>query len=168
MVKKHRINDTIKVSLFDVISLVDCLHIGCIKLDCLKNRYPNDFNDNPVIAVPNLKGVEYMKVTIRIKFEWEPPRCNACVLFGADDDGFVEVKRRKLDGNNGSNRYFKSVLVKPETQYRPKAKQWTTEMASPASRNKASNKMLASNKEIMEDKIVLVDDDVKSLEEVSG
>ncbi|GKD64326.1 hypothetical protein Tco_1306434 [Tanacetum coccineum] len=43
----------------------------------------------------------------------------------ADDEGFVEVKKKKIVGNIGGNKNFKPVLVKPKPQYRPKAKQST-------------------------------------------
>ncbi|GKA33722.1 hypothetical protein Tco_0720151 [Tanacetum coccineum] len=36
----------------------------------------NGFSDNLVMAVPNLKGPEYTKETIRVEYEWEPPRCS--------------------------------------------------------------------------------------------
>ncbi|GJX05986.1 putative ribonuclease H-like domain-containing protein [Tanacetum coccineum] len=87
--------------------------------------------------------------TIHIEYEWEPPRCCTCLIFGHllddcpkapkrvvnrmdkgkgqtsgdDDEGFIEVRRKKLGGNNGGNKTFKSGLVKPKTLYRPKVKQ---------------------------------------------
>ncbi|GKB30979.1 zinc knuckle CX2CX4HX4C containing protein [Tanacetum coccineum] len=42
----------------------------------------NDFSDHLVMAIPNLKGNGYTKETIRIKYEWEPPRCSPCLIFG--------------------------------------------------------------------------------------
>nr|GEW78387.1 hypothetical protein [Tanacetum cinerariifolium] len=85
----------------------------------------------------------------------------------ADDEGSVKVKHKKSGGNNGGNKHFKSVLVKPKTQYQPKAKQSTAGTALPAGTNKASisgyNKESPRNKE---GKLVLVDDDGKPLEKV--
>ncbi|GJV12657.1 hypothetical protein Tco_1354198 [Tanacetum coccineum] len=43
--------------------------------------------------------------------------------FGADDEGFCEVKKKKSCGNNGGNKNFKLVLVKQKILYLPKAKQ---------------------------------------------
>ncbi|GJZ89382.1 hypothetical protein Tco_0661164 [Tanacetum coccineum] len=43
----------------------------------------------------------------------------------ADDEGLIEVKRKKSGGNYGGNKHIKTVLVKPKTQYEPKAKQST-------------------------------------------
>ncbi|GKA99599.1 putative reverse transcriptase domain-containing protein [Tanacetum coccineum] len=44
---------------------------------------------------------------------------------GADYEGFIEVKKRKPGGNNGGNKNFKPVSVKPKTRYQPKPKQST-------------------------------------------
>nr|GEW98798.1 hypothetical protein [Tanacetum cinerariifolium] len=62
----------------------------------------------------------------------------------ADDESFIEVKRKKLDSNYGGNKHFKPVSVKPKTQYRPKANQSTVgtcnsfKMAPLAGTNKVS------------------------------
>ncbi|GJR84548.1 ESKIMO 1-like protein [Tanacetum coccineum] len=161
----------------------------------------NDFSDNLVMVVPNLEVTGYTKETIRIEYEWKPPRCSTCLLFGhsiddcpkapkrvvnmmdkgkgqtsgADDDDFIKVKKKKSSGNNGSTKNFKSVSVKPKTQYRPKAKQsteGTSNSPKTTGTNTAStsryNKESPSNKEkrIMEGKLALVDDDGKPLEKV--
>ncbi|GJR07801.1 zinc knuckle CX2CX4HX4C containing protein [Tanacetum coccineum] len=89
--------------------------------------------------------------SMRVKYEWKPPRCCMCMIFGhdmlhpkrvvgkpmndgfrkdkgkgqtsrADDECFIEVKKKKSGGNNGCTKNF-AVSVKPKTQYRPKAKQ---------------------------------------------
>ncbi|GJS86923.1 putative ribonuclease H-like domain-containing protein [Tanacetum coccineum] len=119
----------------------------------------NDFSDNMVMVIPNHKGTGYSKETIHIKYEWEPPRCCTCLIFGHllddcpkspkrvvnrmdkgkgqtsgdDDEGFIEVGRKKLGGNNGGNKTFKSGLVKQKTLYRPKVKQ-SAEGRSPSNK----------------------------------
>ncbi|GJY42028.1 retrotransposon protein, putative, ty1-copia subclass [Tanacetum coccineum] len=86
----------------------------------------NDFSDNLVMAVTNLEGTGYMKETIRVEYEWKSPRCSTCLIFGhsldhcpkvpkrvvnkmdkgkggssgEDDEGFVEVEKKKLGGAN--------------------------------------------------------------------
>ncbi|GJW20569.1 zinc finger, CCHC-type containing protein [Tanacetum coccineum] len=78
--------------------------------------------DNLVMSMPNLKGTGYTKETIRVEYEWKPSLCSTCLIFGysldicpkaskrvvnkmdkgkggssgADDEGFVEVKKKKL------------------------------------------------------------------------
>ncbi|GJU52904.1 retrovirus-related pol polyprotein from transposon TNT 1-94 [Tanacetum coccineum] len=111
----------------------------------------NGFSDNLVMAIHNLEGPGYSKETIRVEYEWEPPRCSTCLLFGhsvddcpkapkqivnrvdkgkcgssgADDEGFVKVKKKKLGGENGGTKNFKPISVKQKTQYRPKVNQST-------------------------------------------
>ncbi|GKC51219.1 hypothetical protein Tco_1073964 [Tanacetum coccineum] len=97
-----------------------------------------------------------MKETIRIEYEWEPPRCITCLVYGhslvycpkapkrvvnmmdkgkgqtsrADEEGFMEMKRKKSGGNNGGNKNFKQVSLKPKTLYHPKAKQLAKGMSN--------------------------------------
>ncbi|GJW45599.1 zinc knuckle CX2CX4HX4C containing protein [Tanacetum coccineum] len=83
----------------------------------------NGFSVNLVMAIPNLDGPRYTKETICVEYEWEPPRCN-------NDDGFIEVKKKKSGVNNGGTKNFKPVSMKPKSIYRPKVNQPTKE-ASP-------------------------------------
>ncbi|GKB67242.1 putative ribonuclease H-like domain-containing protein [Tanacetum coccineum] len=111
----------------------------------------DDFSDNLVMAMPNLEGTGYTKETICVEYEWKPSHCSTCLIFGhslddcpkgpklvvnkmdkgnggsfvVDDKGFIEVEKKKSCGNNGGNKNFKPVLVKPKPQYYPKAKQST-------------------------------------------
>ncbi|GKB44999.1 hypothetical protein Tco_0889941 [Tanacetum coccineum] len=98
-----------------------------------------------------------------------------CQTVRADDEGFIEVKRKKSSGN----KTFKLVLVKLKTLYRPKAKQSVEEMnnspkTSPfVGTNKASTsarlRLNADNlviEEVSTGKFVFVDDDGKPLEKV--
>nr|GEV43519.1 hypothetical protein [Tanacetum cinerariifolium] len=106
----------------------------------------NELSDLMVMAVPNLELSGYTKETIRIEYEWKPPRYSTCLIFGhsrvdcpkervankkdkckgqtsgANDEGFIEVKKNKSGGNNGGTKNF-TVSVKPKTQYRLTAKQ---------------------------------------------
>nr|GEU48809.1 hypothetical protein [Tanacetum cinerariifolium] len=119
----------------------------------IKTNACNDFSNNLVMDVPNLEGNGYTKETIRTEYVWVPLSCGTCLIYGhslddcpnaapkrvvngiakgmgqtsgAGDEGFIEVKKkRKPGGNNGGNKNFKPVLVKPKTCYQPKAKQST-------------------------------------------
>ncbi|GJU11620.1 zinc knuckle CX2CX4HX4C containing protein [Tanacetum coccineum] len=46
----------------------------------------NGFSDNLVIVVPNIEGSGYTKETIHVEYEWEPPRCSTCIVFGHSVD----------------------------------------------------------------------------------
>ncbi|GJW45516.1 ribonuclease H-like domain-containing protein [Tanacetum coccineum] len=100
--------------------------------------------------------------------------------FRAEDDGFIEVKKKKSRGNNGGNKNFKPVSVKPKTFYRPKTKQSnkgtsnspkTTPFAGTNKDGKSCTPLVERidvlEKQLLEDKHVLVDDDRKPLEMVA-
>nr|GEY44206.1 hypothetical protein [Tanacetum cinerariifolium] len=82
-----------------------------------------NFNNNLVMVVPNLEGNGYIKETICIEYEWMPPRCSTCLVYGhsfvdcpkgvpkrvvnsmdkgngqtsgADGESVIEVKKRNL------------------------------------------------------------------------
>ncbi|GJW74249.1 hypothetical protein Tco_0133619 [Tanacetum coccineum] len=46
-----------------------------------------------------------------------------------DDEGFIEVKKKKSGGINEGTKNFKPVSVKPKTQYRPKLNRSTEEVS---------------------------------------
>ncbi|GJY13698.1 zinc knuckle CX2CX4HX4C containing protein [Tanacetum coccineum] len=107
------------------------------------------------MAVPNFGGPGYTKETIRVEYEWEPPHCSTCLVFGhsvddcskapkrvvnrvdignggsygADDDGFIEVKRKKSCGNNRGTKNYKLVSMKHKTIYHPKVNQSIAEVS---------------------------------------
>ncbi|GKC06651.1 hypothetical protein Tco_0998261 [Tanacetum coccineum] len=116
--------------------------------------------------------------------------------FRADEKDFIEMKRKKLGSNNGGNSNFKSVSVKPKPLYHPKAKQSgegtsnspktthvvCTNMASTSGYNieyttsprnkegRSSTRLVERinvfEKQMLEGKLVFVDDDGKPLEKV--
>ncbi|GKE33879.1 zinc knuckle CX2CX4HX4C containing protein, partial [Tanacetum coccineum] len=47
-----------------------------------------------VVAIQKLEGDGYILNTIRIEYEWEPPRCEVCMVFGHDD---VTCPKRVVD-----------------------------------------------------------------------
>ncbi|GJX68843.1 RNA-directed DNA polymerase, eukaryota, reverse transcriptase zinc-binding domain protein [Tanacetum coccineum] len=79
---------------------------------------------NPIMldsytSIPDLDGPSYTKETIRVEYEWKPPRCPTCNIFGhtvetcpkkvvtnpvvndtnASNDGFQKVVNRKRNNN---------------------------------------------------------------------
>ncbi|GKA23755.1 hypothetical protein Tco_0709788 [Tanacetum coccineum] len=116
-------------------------------------RADQELNEEMVIAIPNVEDDGEVLHSVRVEYEWKPPRCGQGQTSGADNEGFIEVKRKKSGGNNDDTKNF-TVLVKPKSQYRPKAKQ-SFESSSPKTTpfvdtNKASisgyNKESPSNK----------------------
>nr|GEZ88935.1 hypothetical protein [Tanacetum cinerariifolium] len=118
----------------------------------------NGFSGNLVIAV-NLDRPRYTKETIFVEYEWKHPHCSTCLIFGhlvddcpkalklmvnrvdkdkcgssgANDDGFIEVIKKKSGGNNGGT---KRVELCPSS--------YTSDIKvlSPESTSAASNELL--------------------------
>nr|XP_043625585.1 uncharacterized protein LOC122597010 [Erigeron canadensis] len=72
----------------------------------------HEFKNELTIAIPSMDGDDYTKETMRVEYEWRPPRCSHCCVFGhnsdmcpshvvvskagkVDDQGFTEVKGKK-------------------------------------------------------------------------
>ncbi|GJW96294.1 putative ribonuclease H-like domain-containing protein [Tanacetum coccineum] len=170
------------------------------------SRVPD--GDNLVMVVPNLERTRYTKETIRVEYEWEPPRCSTCSIFGhsfdncpkalkrvvnkmdkgkggssgSDDEGFIEVKKKKSSDNNRGKKTSNRSRVKPKTHYRPKAKQ-STEGASQKTTSSVGKKNVSTSeegqrstsllekinifeKQLLEGKCGLVDNDGKLLEKI--
>ncbi|GKC82657.1 reverse transcriptase domain, reverse transcriptase zinc-binding domain protein, partial [Tanacetum coccineum] len=76
--------------------------------------------ESMVIAIPMSNGKGHSLATAEIEYEWKPPRCSTCVIFDHvtekcpknpivevepkvnDEDGFVEVKRKKHKAKQNS------------------------------------------------------------------
>ncbi|GKB10689.1 RNA-directed DNA polymerase, eukaryota, reverse transcriptase zinc-binding domain protein [Tanacetum coccineum] len=65
------------------------------------------FSDNLIMAIFELKGPGYTKETIRVEYDWEPPRCSTCLLFGHSVDDYPKAHKRVVNrvekGKGGSS-----------------------------------------------------------------
>jgi hypothetical protein len=79
------------------------------------------FKDVITVAIPGDDGVSFSKEKVFIEYEWRPPRCSHCCVFGhvieacpkqvkqaakvgnptVDAEGFVEVKRKNSAKRQG-------------------------------------------------------------------
>ncbi|XP_022024171.1 uncharacterized protein LOC110924476 [Helianthus annuus] len=50
-----------------------------------------------VVAVPNVDKGGYLKSNIRVEYEWKPPRCNTCNVFGHGIDDCPTTIHEKAD-----------------------------------------------------------------------
>ncbi|GKC77970.1 hypothetical protein Tco_1128744, partial [Tanacetum coccineum] len=48
-------------------------------------RVDRELNEDMVVAIPNVKDDGEVLHTVRVEYEWEPPRCGVCMVFGHDD-----------------------------------------------------------------------------------
>ncbi|GKD72686.1 sugar transport protein 13, partial [Tanacetum coccineum] len=88
-----------------------------------------------VIAIPVDKENGHTLATINIEYEWNPPRCSTCMIFDhhsdkcpklpkvapaekVDEEGFVEVKKKKHKNKNRQTKIAGVRLSKPQPQFR--------------------------------------------------
>ncbi|GJY28796.1 ATPase, F1/V1/A1 complex, alpha/beta subunit [Tanacetum coccineum] len=48
-------------------------------------RVDRELKEDMVIVIPNVKDDAEVLHTVRVEYEWEPPRCGVCMVFGHDD-----------------------------------------------------------------------------------
>ncbi|GJR04219.1 zinc knuckle CX2CX4HX4C containing protein [Tanacetum coccineum] len=89
-----------------------------------------DLLDFVTIGIPSLEGNDFIKETIRVEYEWKPPRCETCKIFGHTNDccpkkvvaapsvdntndGFQHVvnKKRNNKANKTGNKFSKCGYV---------------------------------------------------------
>ena len=103
-----------------------------------------DLKENLIIGIPKMVGEDFTSVTLRIEYEWKPPRCSTCMVFGHnvehcpkhvkpvvteethkdDPKGFILVDKKKGKGiAQQQSRQVEGVRLskpKPNFVYRPK------------------------------------------------
>ncbi|GKB11297.1 zinc knuckle CX2CX4HX4C containing protein [Tanacetum coccineum] len=130
-----------------------------------------DLVDVVTIGIPSLIGEDFTKETIRVEYEWRPPRCDVCKIFGhvhdqcpkkvvtppivstspivtptveKTNDGFQTVgKKKKRKGKSKSNNggQFAGPSVKQTVRYEPKA---TTNTPKKGATNKGNESIPSS------------------------
>nr|GEW81185.1 hypothetical protein [Tanacetum cinerariifolium] len=48
----------------------------------IKVRADVELNENIMVAMPKLVGDEFYTCNVRVEYEWKPPRCVSCKVFG--------------------------------------------------------------------------------------
>ncbi|GJS12554.1 zinc knuckle CX2CX4HX4C containing protein [Tanacetum coccineum] len=83
-----------------------------------------DLVDVVTIGVPSLTGDDFTKETICAEYEWRPPRCDLCKIFGHvhnDCPKGCKKKKRKGKSKYTNGGQFAGPSVKPNVRYEPKA-----------------------------------------------
>ncbi|GJY37344.1 hypothetical protein Tco_0422722 [Tanacetum coccineum] len=80
------------------------------RLDIMDDR---GLKDTMVIVVPCLEGKGGVLHNVRVEYEWKPPRCGICMVFGHDEDlgpkhVIVDMKKQSMKTNDG----FQATLRK--------------------------------------------------------
>ncbi|GJU33522.1 zinc knuckle CX2CX4HX4C containing protein [Tanacetum coccineum] len=120
----------------------------------------NGFSDNLVMVVLTLDGPGYTKETIRVEYEWGPPRCSACLLFGHSVDDCPKAPKRVVNRVDNSKVGSSGAVDDGFTEDLNGDNPVTEEVDSG---NKA---FMCGVQELLEEICVLVDDEDKPLEKV--
>ncbi|GJY49040.1 hypothetical protein Tco_0438996 [Tanacetum coccineum] len=78
-----------------------------------------DLVDVVTIGIPSLIGDGFTKETIRVKYEWRPPRCDICKIFGHCPNKVVSPPI--VTTSNVVSPTFAGPSVKQNVRYEPKA-----------------------------------------------
>ncbi|GKD60621.1 retrotransposon protein, putative, ty1-copia subclass [Tanacetum coccineum] len=99
-----------------------------------------ELKDNIVVTMPKIMGEGYYKCTVRVKYEWKPPRCSCCKVFGHTQEecpkniGLGVAKNLKKPSQTSRGvPVGPKVGFKPHKEYRPVSKKPT---ASPSGNKK--------------------------------
>ncbi|GKA90956.1 zinc knuckle CX2CX4HX4C containing protein [Tanacetum coccineum] len=101
--------------------------------------------DVVTIGIPYLIGEDFTKETIRVEYEWRPPRCDVCKIWSCSrpmsQKGVGKKKKRKgkFKSNNGGQ--FAGPSVKQTVRYEPKA---TTNTPKKGATNKGNESIPSS------------------------
>ncbi|GKD36194.1 hypothetical protein Tco_1251703 [Tanacetum coccineum] len=82
-----------------------------------------ELKDNIVVAMPRIKGEGHYICNVRVEYEWKPPRCAACKVFGhiheacPKNTGASEEKTLKKPCQSS-----RGVLVGPKIGFKPHKK----------------------------------------------
>ncbi|GJS45975.1 zinc knuckle CX2CX4HX4C containing protein [Tanacetum coccineum] len=101
--------------------------------------------DVVTIGIPYLIGEDFTKETIRVEYEWRPPRCDVCKIWSCSrpmsQKGVGKKKKRKgkFKSNNGGQ--FVGPSVKQTVRYEPKA---TTNTPKKGATNKGNESIPSS------------------------
>ncbi|GKC47577.1 putative reverse transcriptase domain-containing protein, partial [Tanacetum coccineum] len=148
-----------------------------------------ELKDNIMAAMPKITREGYYTCNIRVEYEWKPPRCACCKVFGHDQEecpkniGNGEMKNLKKTSQTSKDRdplLFYSV----ENDVELGTNRGTSNLASQATNSSGSlfwnvdasspstthviEKIDKIEKLIIEGKVTLVDDDGKPLEKVAS
>ncbi|GJW97899.1 hypothetical protein Tco_0179707 [Tanacetum coccineum] len=124
--------------------------------------------NTPSLAVPKFESEGYTTHTIRIEYEWTPPRCSTCKVFGRVLNECP--KKSVADATNnmkGPRQVVRGVQIGSKTKfaYRPKAPR-TLKVTNDKNNTTVPSTSNSFDVQIMDGKLVLVDDDGKPLKKV--
>ncbi|GJU29525.1 hypothetical protein Tco_1173114 [Tanacetum coccineum] len=93
-------------------------------------RGDRELKEDMVIAIPNVEDAGEVLYTVRVEYEWEPPRCGVCMVFGHDDTACTKRLVEKPKKQHTNHDHFQhpssshGTNVGSKFQVRPKKPIW--------------------------------------------
>ncbi|GJR79625.1 hypothetical protein Tco_0150410 [Tanacetum coccineum] len=141
-------NESLKVTKDELTSTShDTLIVQATSVNAKPVSYAGAAGEPRKVSLP--KGLRFSKKIIRVEYEWKPPRCEQCKIFGhiydqcpnnamatytvdMTNDGFQPMVNKRKSGKTGfnNNHYNRSGVnggkavgqpIKPKFKYEPKA-----------------------------------------------
>nr|GEV96231.1 hypothetical protein [Tanacetum cinerariifolium] len=96
-----------------------------------------DLVDSVTIGILSLSGDDFTKETIRVEYEWRPPVCDVCKIFGHVHDHCPKKVKRKGKSKSTNGGQFVGPSFKQTVRYEPKAtpntlKKGATNLSNPS------------------------------------
>ncbi|GJW71741.1 putative RNA-directed DNA polymerase [Tanacetum coccineum] len=144
----------------------DGLSVIATKLALIEIRADEELKYTIVVAMPQLVREGFYTCTNRVEYEWKPPRCACCKIFGHVQDECP----KKIDSGMAKNlkkpsQSPRGVLVGLKVGFKP-AKQVYRTVFKKTNANTSENKK--KDVEPTKEKVTLVDDEDKPLEKVDS
>ncbi|GJR03460.1 reverse transcriptase domain-containing protein [Tanacetum coccineum] len=141
-------------------------------------RVDRELKEEMVIAIPNMEDVGEVLHSVRVKYKRKPPRCGMSMIFGHDDmlcpkrvvrkpinDGFRKNKGKgQTSGADDEALNDENLIIKEVASGSMATTLGTQEEEQSATL--IVDKINILEKQILEGKLVLVDDDGKPLEKI--
>ncbi|GJW06692.1 zinc finger, CCHC-type containing protein [Tanacetum coccineum] len=96
----------------------DGLSIIATKLAMIELRADEELKDTIVVAMPKLVGEGFNMCTIRVEYEWKPPRCLSCKVFGHHLDACLKKIVSNVKTLNNPRQATRSVPVSPNVSFK--------------------------------------------------
>ncbi|GJV46548.1 putative RNA-directed DNA polymerase [Tanacetum coccineum] len=139
-----------------------------------------ELKDNIVVAMPKLVGEGFYMCNVRVEYEWKPPRCACCKVFGhIQDECPKNIDSDVVKNMKKPNQTPRGVPVTPKVGFKPAKQVYRQKVNSSGSlfwnvkSNSTSTTLIIENinkmeRLIIDGKVILVDDKGKPLKQVDS
>nr|GEV32709.1 hypothetical protein [Tanacetum cinerariifolium] len=131
-------------------------------------RADMELKDNIVAVMPKITREGYYSCNIRVEYEWKPPRCVCCKVYGHVQEEYPKnISTDEMKNLKKASQTPKGILVGPKMGFKP-SKQVYQHVSKKPTTNASINKKKNVEPANEVRKVTLVDDEGKPLEKVAS